>query len=72
MPGGTPAQAAVRGLREETGFEVELVRLLGEDTFTVAAEVGGTTDLAAWIPIAEVAGLERVELVDAALGFLER
>lgn len=107
LPGGgaeegeTAEQAAIREVCEETGYEVELVRLLGEDSFTVAAEerldgvrrpllsrrvvfearivggeltaeVGGTTDLAAWVPIAEVAGLERVELVDAALGFLER
>lgn len=102
VPGGgvedgeTPEQAAVREVREETGYDIELVRLLGEDRFTVPAErrldgagrrllavrlvyearivggaltheVGGTTDEAAWIPIAEVAGLERVVLVDVAL-----
>lgn len=85
LPGGgaeegeTAEQAAIREVCEETGYEVELVRLLGEDSFTVAAEerldgvrrpllsrrvvfearivggeltaeVGGTTDLAAWIP----------------------
>jgi 8-oxo-dGTP diphosphatase len=38
MPGGgveleeTPAQAVVREVREETGYDVELVRLLGLDT----------------------------------------
>ena len=102
VPGGgveegeTPEEAAVREVREETGYGVELVRLLGEDVFTVPAaerldgaprplrsvrlvfearivggglthEVDGTTDEAAWIPVAEVARLERVDLVDAAL-----
>ena len=105
VPGGgveegeTPEEAAVREVREETGYDVELVRLLGEDRFTVAArdrldgsgralegirvvfearivggeltdEVGGTTDEAAWIPIADVPGLDRVDLVDAALRLL--
>ena len=102
VPGGgveageTPEEAAVREVREETGYDIELVRLLGEDAFTVPAgerfdgsgrpllnlrllfeaqivggelthEVGGTTDEAAWIPIADVSRLERVDLVDAAL-----
>jgi 8-oxo-dGTP diphosphatase len=102
VPGGgveegeTPEEAAVR---EETGYAVELVRLLGEVSFPVAPrvrldgcgralegirvvfearivggeltdEVGGTTDEAAWIPIADVPGLDRVDLVDAALRLL--
>jgi 8-oxo-dGTP diphosphatase len=102
VPGGgveegeTPEEAAVREVLEETGYDVELLRLLGEDRFTVPAgkrldgtrrpllavrlvfearivggelthEVGGTTDEAAWIPIADVAGIERVALVDTAL-----
>jgi ADP-ribose pyrophosphatase YjhB (NUDIX family) len=105
LPGGgvepdeTPEQAAVREAREETGYEVELVRLLGEDELVVPGhrrldgsgrslhalrfvyearivggelthEVGGTTDRAEWIAVAEVAGLERVELVDVALRLL--
>jgi 8-oxo-dGTP diphosphatase len=105
LPGGgaeegeTPGQAALREVREETGYEVELVRLLGEDVFTIPAEgrprgrdrplvsrrivfegrivggelrheVGGTTDMAAWIALAEVAALERVALVDVGLRLL--
>jgi 8-oxo-dGTP diphosphatase len=100
MPGGgvelheTVAEAAVREVREETGYEIELVRVLGVDTFVIPAEerdgrrplksvrvvfegsvvggeltneVDGTTDEARWFPVAEVDGLPRVPLVDAAL-----
>lgn len=44
MPGGgveldeTPAQGAVRELQEETGYDVELLQVLGVDTYLVAAE----------------------------------
>jgi 8-oxo-dGTP diphosphatase len=36
-PGETPEQAAVREVREETGYDVELVCLLGEDVVVVPA-----------------------------------
>jgi 8-oxo-dGTP diphosphatase len=107
VPGGgveageSPEQAAVREVREETGYDIELVRLLGEDRLTVPAgkrldgslrallatrfvfegrivggelthEVGGTTDEAAWIPIADVVGMDRVDLVDTVLRLARR
>jgi 8-oxo-dGTP diphosphatase len=91
----------VREVREETGYDVELVRLLGEDAFTVraherldgsarpmrsvrvvfearitggelTAEVGGTTDRAAWIPIDDVPGLDRVSLVERGVAAPQR
>ena len=101
VPGGgvdlheTVAEAAVREVREETGYEIELVRILGIDSFVLPAdevagerpfksvrvvfegrvvggrltnEIDGTTDEARWFPVAEVPGLPRVALVDAALG----
>ena len=102
MPGGgveldeTVAQAAVREVREETGYDVELGRVLGIDSFAVPAdgmgarpyksvrvifqgrivggelrhEIDGTTDEARWVPLADVASLPRVPLVDAALALL--
>jgi ADP-ribose pyrophosphatase YjhB (NUDIX family)/predicted GNAT family acetyltransferase len=107
LPGGgverdeTPEQAALREVREETGYDVELIRVLGEDVLSVSAaerldgsgraltarrivfearvvggeltdEVGGTTDRAAWIPLVDVPGLERVGLVDAGLRLAQR
>ena len=49
VPGGgveldeTVAEAAVREVREETGYEIELVRVLGVDSFVLPGEqaVGG-------------------------------
>ena len=101
LPGGgvdleeTASEAAVREVREETGYEIELVQLLGVDSLVVredradggrrplksvrvvfegrvvagelANEVDGTTDEARWLPLADVPGVPRVPLVDAAL-----
>jgi 8-oxo-dGTP diphosphatase len=104
MPGGgvelweTPGEAVVREVREETGYDIEPVSILGIDTFVIPAEqrfvpvnrpmkavrvvyeariiggsltneTAGTTDEARWFPMSEVAKLERVHLVDTAIGF---
>jgi 8-oxo-dGTP diphosphatase len=102
MPGGgvdlheTVETAVVREVREETGYAVSLVRLLGVDTLLIPAcdrtfvterplkavrvvfeatvtageltrEVGGSTDEARWIALADLPTLRRVPLVDVAL-----
>ncbi|GAW51681.1 MULTISPECIES: NUDIX hydrolase [unclassified Nocardioides] len=102
LPGGgvdldeTVEEGAVRELREETGYDVELVRLLGVDTWVIPVEdrttgsrrplrnvrvifearivggeltheVDGSTDEAQWFPVDEVAGLDRVALVDVGM-----
>lgn len=96
----TVEQTAIREAREESGFDVELIELLGVDTWTVpaedrhtpaiggerrplknvrvifsgrivggrlTAEIGGSTDEAMWIPLAQLADLPRVGLVDTAV-----
>ena len=103
MPGGgveygeQVAEGAIREVHEETGYDVELVGILGIDTHVVPVEdrtrdsdrpyqgirvvfearivggelrpeVDGTTDEARWFPLAEVADLPRVPLVDIAIG----
>lgn len=97
LPGGgvefgeDPYDAAIREVAEETGYQVEIERLLGIHSILfdgergdakhgvrvvyegrvvggrLRNEVDGSTDLAAWVPLDRVAGLDRVSLVDVAL-----
>ena len=97
LPGGGldhgehPYDAVIREFEEETGFEVEVLRLLGIDSELreeadrdyhalrimyevrivggeLRHEVGGTTDLAQWFPLADIGQLDRLRSVDTALG----
>lgn len=101
LPGGRvehaedPYDAVIREVAEETGYEVEVERLLGVDSRSLHVdwgipggaelhsvgifyrvsvtggdmrhEVGGSTDLAAWVPVAQVRDLERAVIIDIGL-----
>lgn len=107
LPGGgvefdeAVADAVVREVYEETGYQVEVGPLLAVPHFTLArsnerarpfrgqrflhaativggelgtVEVGGTTDLARWVPLDAVRGLaeERADIVDLAVSLAHR
>ena len=101
LPGGKiehtedPCQTVAREVTEESGYQVEVQRLLGVHSrshevdwgipggallHTLAifyrvqvtggelrAEVGGSTDMAAWVPTVDVAGHGRAVIVDVGL-----
>jgi 8-oxo-dGTP diphosphatase len=100
LPGGgldhgeDPRDGAVREVAEETGYRVQLRRLLTVESFRelvqrpdgpvdhqavciiyaaqvvggeLRHEVGGSTDVAAWVPLADVPTLTRGGLVDLGL-----
>ena len=81
----------IREFEEETGFQVEVLRLLGIDSEfreesdrdyhalrimyevritggELRFEVGGTTDMAQWFPLADIGSLDRLRSLDTALG----
>lgn len=59
LPRGPGVEADFHGLRV-----VYAARIVGG---TLRNEVGGSTDLAAWVSLDEIAGLDRVDLVDVGL-----
>jgi len=97
LPGGGidhgehPHDAVIREFEEETGFQIEVLRLLGIDSEfreepdrdyhalrimyevritggELRFEVGGTTDMAQWFPLADIGSLDRLSSLDTALG----
>jgi ADP-ribose pyrophosphatase YjhB (NUDIX family) len=59
FPRGPGVEADFHGLRV-----IYAARVVGG---TLRNEVGGSTDLAAWVSLDEIAGLDRVDLVDVGL-----
>ena len=97
LPGGGldhgehPYDAVIREFEEETGYEVEVLRLLGIDSELreepnrdyhalrimyevrivggeLRNEVGGSTDLAQWFPLADIGQLDTLPSLHTALG----
>jgi 8-oxo-dGTP pyrophosphatase MutT (NUDIX family) len=77
-PAEDPYDTVIRETAEETGYQVAVERLLGVDSRTrpvdwipgggeLRSEIGGSTDLAAWLPLAEVPRLTRAVIIDVAL-----
>jgi ADP-ribose pyrophosphatase YjhB (NUDIX family) len=100
LPGGgldhgeDPRLGAIREVEEETGYRVELRKLLTVESFRqlvqrpdgpvdhqticiiytaevvggeLRDEIGGSTDTAAWVPLADIPGLTRGGMVDIGL-----
>lgn len=63
----TAEERIERGRRQLPLLNLQLIYEAEHRGGQLRSEASGSTDRAAWIPLADVAQLERVELVDAAL-----